>query len=520
MKTKRKKDLIYYPLLLALYPILFFYSQNQSQLSLDIIFLPLVLSIISTTILWTITSLIYKNVTKGALFTFTIVAIFFSYGHISNLLKNLFIPVRHTIIGPNKVLFPLIIIILSLITIYLFKTKKINPRINTFLNILLAFLVIFQTFNITTKEKQIQKQTTSQSSNQTNLNSPDVYYIILDSYANQSTLKNLYNHDNSTFIKQLQDLGFVVVDNASSNYTQTYLSLPSSLNMEHVTYFSERIGTSSSDTNLPFSMIHQNKVIDEFRVRGYEIINFSSGWGPTDQLKGADINFSNPSNFTFLGKNISLNEFYIVFLQTTATSPFIKQHLTDIARDKVLYNFDQLTQIPYRRGQHFVLCHFNIPHPPYLFDENGNSIPEAALELAGDSFSDKEHYLQQLIFTNKKTIKTLKEIINNSRISPIIILQSDHGPASTLGHPFDWTRPAPINGIKERMLILNAYFLPEHSDVIYPEITPVNSFRLIFNTYFQTNYSLLPDTNYFSDYNNMYEFFDVTTKIREPWQTK
>ena len=34
---------------------------------------------------------------------------------------------------------------------------------------------------------------------------------------------------------------------------------------------------------------------------------------------------------------------------------------------------------------------------------------------------------------------------------------------------------------------------------LYPAISPVNSFRLIFNEYFGANYPLLPDQTYISD---------------------
>ena len=44
------------------------------------------------------------------------------------------------------------------------------------------------------------------------------------------------------------------------------------------------------------------------------------------------------------------------------------------------------------------------------------------------------------------------------------------------------------------MTTLNAYHLPgAKKDWFYDGITPVNSFRLVFNHYFGTHYSYLPD---------------------------
>jgi len=53
---------------------------------------------------------------------------------------------------------------------------------------------------------------------------------------------------------------------------------------------------------------------------------------------------------------------------------------------------------------------------------------------------------------------------------------------------------------------------------MYPSITPVNTFRLIFNAYFGTDLKLLPDISYFSNWDNPYGFTDVTTRLDTPCQ--
>ena len=51
-----------------------------------------------------------------------------------------------------------------------------------------------------------------------------------------------------------------------------------------------------------------------------------------------------------------------------------------------------------------------------------------------------------------------------------------------------------------RFNILNAYYLPDIDiGILYPHITPVNSFRVVFNQYFGTDFELLKDKNYFID---------------------
>ena len=55
------------------------------------------------------------------------------------------------------------------------------------------------------------------------------------------------------------------------------------------------------------------------------------------------------------------------------------------------------------------------------------------------------------------------------------------------------------------------YFPNIDSKVIYDGITPVNSFRLVLNNYFNGDYELLEDKIYFSTYQDMLNLTDVTS---------
>jgi len=94
----------------------------------------------------------------------------------------------------------------------------------------------------------------------------------------------------------------------------------------------------------------------------------------------------------------------------------------------------------------------------------------------------EEGYVGQLIFINKKVETLVDEILSKSDVPPIVILQGDHG--------IRWGKGRGID-------ILNAYYLPgKDNQLLYESITPVNSFRIIFNLYFGTNYDLLEDEGY------------------------
>jgi len=63
---------------------------------------------------------------------------------------------------------------------------------------------------------------------------PDIYYIVLDGFGSASTLQRVYDLDNMAFVRSLQELGFFVAEHSHANYSQTQLSLASSLNLSYL----------------------------------------------------------------------------------------------------------------------------------------------------------------------------------------------------------------------------------------------------------------------------------------------
>jgi len=65
--------------------------------------------------------------------------------------------------------------------------------------------------------------------------------------------------------------------------------------------------------------------------------------------------------------------------------------------------------------------------------------------------------------------------------------------------------------IRERMPILNAYYVPKSCrQMLYTDISPVNSFRLLFNGLFHDEFERLLDRQYFAWYRWPYKLRDVT----------
>jgi hypothetical protein len=74
----------------------------------------------------------------------------------------------------------------------------------------------------------------------------------------------------------------------------------------------------------------------------------------------------------------------------------------------------------------------------------------------------------------------------------IVVLQSDHGPDVGL----DTDHPD-TEGLKAKAGILNAYYVPEECRaLLYPTISPVNTYRVLFSCVFGRSYPLLEDVSY------------------------
>lgn len=503
-----------HPFIFPIYPILFLYYYNITELLPRVLFFPIMASILMSILLLGLFYLLYKNKHKSTLITSFILIVFISFSEISSIFIE-----RYHIIPSSKDLLKVYIFLLVVIILFLKKISKTPKPITQFANVVAIILFSFTLFNIVSYEIRIRAKFKSENKtiknnegqqNQKNVDKPDIYYIILDAYGREDTLNESYNYDNIEFLEYLKEKGFYVASKSSSNYSYSHLSIPSTFNFKYLDYLTKELGTVRKvfDPAL-VNLFHQNEVGLFLKSQGYQFINYDSGWWFTQTVPIADVNVRQGKIFSLFGETLKLNYFYQVLLRKTALSPYIQETLTDQAREQILSNFAEITEIPYQRGKKFVIAHFVLPHPPWLFDENGGPV----LEEKPDGF-DKRLYINQLRFTNKIVQETIDKILSRSTEKPIIIIASDHGPLIPGLSGGKNLKPPPDKMVRERMRILNAYYFPNGGrDLLYDSITPVNTFRILFNYYFGTNYELLEDRNYFSWTNALYEFYDVTDQI-------
>lgn len=520
-----KKPAVIHPFLLALFPILALFSYNIKQVSFAQTLLPAVTVLSLTILLLLLFRWALRNYEKSAIFVSFFLILFFSFGHIREAERLLAIHSRGNL--------EFALVILMLIIFYFFTAKRMRnlDNLTKILNIIAASLVTMSAGYIVSyklEARPIRIENKSIEFSPANFDKteklPNIYYIILDGHARGDVLEEIYHYDNTEFIDYLIKKGFYVADKSTANYAQSVLSLPSSLNSQYVDKLITKIDTQSSDWWPLFYIWRKNRAFRFLKKYGYATVTFDAqGWNDYLTKRDVDILYSTPR----LG---AMDGFQSELLETTPI-PYILTGLLkrpalryDFLRKRILHAFDKLEEISKLEGPFFVFAHLLTPHQPFIFGEHGEYItPKMARYTEWYSIPQGrnrseyiEDYKKQVSFIDRKTQLVIDKILSNSPVAPIIILQSDHGPDANLD-------PESVEKTDhwEKMGILNAYYFPDHDyRQLYKEITPVNTFRIIFNHFFGTNYELLEDKNYFSPWSKPYKFFDVTARVKSSLKTK
>ncbi len=516
-----KKSALVHPLLFALYPILFLYAHNRHFVAMSETVAPAIISVVCALALCLAVVAVTKNWEKSALLVTLFVIMFFSFGHVFYTLER-FIYFKFTTfkIGKNTFLALWVLSFIILAAVIL-ATRRNLKGLTKGLSIAAAALVAMGLFQIASYEARASSSGAKVKESAQNParalraapgaqsgELPDIYYIILDSYGRADMLKELYGFDNGEFMKYLTDKGFYIADKATSNYSFTVTSLASSLNMEHIrTLMGDRVEV----TNLrPLrQLMYDNRVMRLLKERGYKIVSMTQNpreIGLADRVMG----------FGWL----NLNDFQNLAIEMTPIPVLLKKvDRYGAYRRRVLYILDHLADIPRLNAPTFVFAHIMIPHPPFIFGPDGEDRPpKGRMEiLDGRNFDGtkeeyKQLYLDQLVFTTKKIKIALDKIMAGLDKPTIIILQGDHGPRSFMVNE----QNAKSVDFRECLSVLSAFYMPgDGAKNLYRTITPVNTFRVLFNTYFDAKYDLLKDDCFFSTVFEPLKLVNVTEKVSE-----
>lgn len=486
------KKLMLFPFIFAIYPVLFLYSYNAKELLIRDIILPSAVTLIVSIILFLILYIIMKDRYKSSFITALWCLILFTYGILFQFLsKGIFIGLEHRY-------FMSIIIFLALYAsyfIYKVKSSSTKETIAKLFNIMALTLLAMNIVSIIPTEMHklsINKAVNQNISLKDTIKSkyPDIYYIVLDEYASLDTIKEIWGYDNSEFKNELEKQGFYVANKSSVRYADTLYSTASTMNMEYV--------NNKEDIVNLFDKINNNLVMKYLDSKGYYNIAFDNIYSLVYKAKGkvnADVCYDFTENLKQVGID---NNFVKLVIESSIIKPYYdyiyidnisKERLSTMYTNKLatIYTFNGIRDTVEIDGPKFVYAHILCPHPPFFFDQNGEDVNPSNIL----NWDDKRYYKDQYIYITNKVKESISYILENSKKSPIIVVQSDHGPRGNLEKTNNNKFTVP-NVDKKR--IFNAYYLPGiEKEKLYDDISPVNTFRLIFNEYFSENYEFLED---------------------------
>jgi hypothetical protein len=488
----------WYPLVIGIYPILALLAGNIRQTEAVVVFRPLLISLAASALLFLLFRLVIRDWHRAAVPSAIVILLFFMYGHAYNYFRT--VDILGFVIGRHRILL-LIWIVLVALSVWIAARRPSNFQKQTpSINIISLLLLVYPLYTITAYS--VSEYRTASSDPQPaqaltvaeNQSLPDIYYIILDSYTRSDVLKDAYGYNNSDFLNDLKDMGFYVADCSTSNYMWTRVSVASALNLQYLQDMPAFVAAADKDI-FSEELLKHSLLRETLESLGYKTVGFATGY-PFTEITDADLYLEPPS----LLRNV--REFDVLLMQTTLLRVlqdfgiiYINQTATALYRDRTLFALSQLEDPPQLGSPKFVYMHIIAPHPPFVFGPRGEYLNPFEFVLDENGYTSSTYsqgYVDQVTFISNEITASVRRLLAESPEPPIIIIQGDHGP---------WKQEG-----ENRVSILNAYYLPGHEESLYPNITPVNTFRLILNQYFNADYPLLDDVSYASPYGKIYDF--------------
>jgi len=479
------RKVLFYPLVVAALPSVFLWAENtDAGITFAEFIMPFAAVMFLTTLLLFLLRLVIRDSAKVSVVVSILLVAFFSYGAIHDLMLNYKVFLAGEFVGRHRYLLTaLVVIVLPGLWFTLRFRGDLAPLARAVAFAALV-LVLFNGGRIAIAATHSSAPSSATGDFYSPGPSPlagieqlpDIYYIILDGYANDNVLKTVHGFDNSQFVESLKDKGFFFPPEARSNYRSTALSLHASLRMRY-----------PSPKDWVMYRFANNEVLNFVQSRGYDYIHLDSGFGFTRRNPYADVEFLADNPIQLL-----LTDYSLILLGSTPLPPIAHTLGVELfapfatnSRNRFNDNMQFLRTIPDMPGPTFTFNHNLPPHPPNIFDRDGNLPVQAGYQGGTDAWTSQQ-YTDEIFYLNKRILLVVDDILERSPTEPVIIIQGDHGSRPDVGRRLDI-----FTGI------LNAYYLPEYcKSALYATITPVNTFRVVFNSCLGADFDLLEDMIY------------------------
>ncbi|MDR1031771.1 MAG: hypothetical protein LBL30_01445 [Holosporales bacterium] len=321
---------------------------------------------------------------------------------------------------------------------------------------------------------------------------PNIYYILVDMYARQDTLKEVCGFDNEPFLKQLDDLGFAVSRTAWSNYESTVPSLSATLNMNYHRLSNIDTGQVVFLKQIQVVFSYGGLVCKIFRDNGYKIVYYANHFA--EAMLGSVDKFI----------KVSSGELFCTIWHSTPLRVILFKYNTYVEVDKIIKALDF-----YERQPKFIFAHILQAHDA-IWDESGEN--KGGMVLVFPAPLSEARYKSSIKSLNISLIKCAKSIIEKDN-NAVIIIQADHGIVycgdhTTADMNLLTKQPEKLTSCSNRearyrLGIFSAVYVPEHLrnyrvdfdiyDYFSGSFSLVNVFRVLFATLSEERPDLLPD---------------------------
>ena len=507
------------PLLVAAVPIVFAWGHNANGLEASRVLPWLAVALAGTAVWYAAMVVLLRDVRRAAVVASLGAGLFFLYGHAFDLLRRLGWVTNprmlHALVGTA-----LIGILLAVGRRVRRSTDDLAPLTRAIALAAMISLALSGREIVKSHRRAARRAIVTQAAptptplpamtraDAASAARPDVYFIILDGYARADVLRRLYDFDDTPFLDALRQRGFVIAERSTANYPLTFLSLAATLEMDLLDDTLTAMGKNTTDERPIVARLQNNLVGRTFRAQGYQVVHFQTNYGPTEHVDYADVTYA-------FGSVWLKSEFASVLLRTTPLRLF-EPNVSELYQ----YMFRTLAEVPHLVAPTFAFCHLTVPHHPYVFDREGRVLQDMPFGLQftghGEGWTERHAYIEQLEYVNRRILEVLDAILAASSPRPIIILQSDHGSASSL--PERTASDDAWHGFaRERMANLNAWLAPAAIQAkVRSDVSSVNTFRILLSALFGADLPELPDRSLLARamYDRPYDFEDVTAVVR------
>jgi hypothetical protein len=400
------------------------------------------------------------------------------------------------------------------------KLSTIQGRVNLLCGLVFALNALplaFQQFQLE-QQRSKARGSLGDLEGRASADSPDVWHILLDRYAATDTLKTRYGFDNQPFVDALRKRGFVVQDQAFSNYQRTSHSVASTMNGSLLDPIGAHMQNQPADWVPIYRIMRDGSALKLFNEMGYRTIFAGSWWEPTRVSAEADESIVIRAMPQLA--RLVISQSAVGFWTQGINAPYLDGRGDQCFRANE--KFRQLRALAQDPDRKQIFAHFLVPHPPFVLNADGSC---RSLERATKS-SRNENYLAQIRFANRELVRLVDSILAGPRPA-MIVIHSDEGPwpSPYVGNehglgtdpvPVPWTR-LDKEQLREKMGILMAVRDPSGRAPKTMPVSPVQIYPAILKDHFGSRRPVPSSRHYvFRSDEALYHFDEIGAKLQAP----